>query len=788
MLLYSHSQVIKALKPIMDLWGILFKALGPSECFGLKGFTSKWLLRVVGLPGILGLLCLLYYLYDKRTNTDKAQPKTNLISHLFFAVFFCYPTICIVSFAAFICRQLTPDISVLDQDDSVVCEDASHRVLQTISGVIIVVVAFGLPVLFAFVLIRSARNYTRDFAGPHEAIVQRVASDMDVTPNTAAWVVRDITIGRDYSFLMDAYSPDYLYWEALDMLRKLALVGLVLCVGRGSIAQLSVALVLSFAFFALQMKTWPYKINTDNLFRAATEAHVFIVIATALIMKNDLRWEPLGIDAYDYILFGSFILLVPVAFVLAVSSKLKHIQHVLNIKRNVDSTIEQRQMAFDLQVVGLAEHSHRRALKRYFEGWFVHKEYAVFLSHFKMEAAAEARVLKTELVRSLRTAEEQIFLDADNLTDLRELLTHVENSDAVVLLYTQALLSRPWCLLELQAAVTHKVPIILLRVANAFAGDPEQIESILNDLPAYLATANPAADETLRALDCDVAELGAVLKKALVGRDVLSFDPHQSSAMLQAQIAQLAKALVTEACPQNESLLIDFASNAEAEHWPVKRTYAVYIVHEEQVEAVAAAAEGVKQWLLDHNDLEPAQIAVQAQRSRGRGAHEVTSADLADVAEEADCVLLLQSANVLSEPRCLALLHGAAVNAVPICCTVLTKTKDEHDALLYNFETAKPMLQDLPAHLGPAAAAALESVTRTSSTLNIGLALAELLPNIISKPLGLEADAGIIGAQMAEIERTLRRAELGTAAAAAVAAKRVLGGGAADVETPTAQP
>jgi hypothetical protein len=78
------GDVIQALKPVMDLWGILFKALGPSECFGLKGFTSKWLLRVVGLPGIIGVLCLLYFVYDKKTNVDKVQPKTNLISHAFF--------------------------------------------------------------------------------------------------------------------------------------------------------------------------------------------------------------------------------------------------------------------------------------------------------------------------------------------------------------------------------------------------------------------------------------------------------------------------------------------------------------------------------------------------------------------------------------------------------------------------------------------------------------------------------------------------------------------------------
>ena len=70
--------------------------MGPSECYGLKGFLSKWLLRVVGLPAIFSLLVLVYYMYDRRTNQDVLQPKINAISHAFFAVFFCYPTICIV--------------------------------------------------------------------------------------------------------------------------------------------------------------------------------------------------------------------------------------------------------------------------------------------------------------------------------------------------------------------------------------------------------------------------------------------------------------------------------------------------------------------------------------------------------------------------------------------------------------------------------------------------------------------------------------------------------------------
>ena len=139
--------------------------------------------------------------------------------------------------------------------------------------------------------------------------------------------------------------------EALDMLRKLALVGLVLLVGRGTVAQLTIAIVLSFGFFALQMRTWPYKLYQDNLLRASTEMHVFIVITTALVFKQDLRWEPWGIDVYDYVLFFSFIILVPFAAVATVVAKLRHVQRVLKREDDANDTLKKRKLSFDLQAV-----------------------------------------------------------------------------------------------------------------------------------------------------------------------------------------------------------------------------------------------------------------------------------------------------------------------------------------------------------------------------------------------------------------------------------------------------
>ena len=500
------------------------------------------------------------------------------------------------------------------------------------------------------------------------------------------------------------------------------------------------------------MKTWPYKLGPDNLLRAATEMHVFIVITTALILKNDLSWERVGVGAYDYILFLSFIVLVPGATVLAIGAKVRYVSKLLAKERDTDDALQRRQLAFDLQTLGLAEDEDREILKRSIEGWAVAKTYGAFLSHFKNEAAAEARVLKLELTRSLRTREDQIFLDSDNLTDLRNLLECVEQSDAILLLYTQGVLSRPWCLLELSTAVKAKVPIFVIKINNAFAGDTDGIATVLDDLPEYLQQHNPRCAETLSAFNVDAVEVASAIKPALLEHEPLTFDPHQSSAIMNAQIAQMAQAMVDVACPENASLIPELYKQSALEPWPVRRSYGVYIILEEQNSVVITVAEEVKSWLLRHTTLEAQHVFIQTSE---RATGDVTAADMVAVSEEADCAVLIQTSQVLYEPRCLARLYAAARHGIPIVPIVLMSDKEEEQQLMYNFETAKPMLESLGNNLEAPAAAALEAATGTSIEA-VGLALSLLLPNIISKPYGLGATVNEIDAQMAEIERTVR--------------------------------
>ena len=91
------------------------------------------------------------------------------------------------------------------------------------------------------------------------------------------------------------------------------------------------------------------------------------------------------------------------------------------------------------------------------------KRYIAFLSHFKSECAMEARFLNDALGRALG-GEDKLFLDSDNLKDLRKLLDEVRDSDCLLLIQSSGLLSRPWCLLEMYTAVEANVPIVTINV------------------------------------------------------------------------------------------------------------------------------------------------------------------------------------------------------------------------------------------------------------------------------------------------------------------------------------
>mmetsp|Transcript_21131 Transcript_21131/g.45962 ORF Transcript_21131/g.45962 Transcript_21131/m.45962 type:complete len:749 (+) Transcript_21131:79-2325(+) len=120
---------------------------------------------------------------------------------------------------------------------------------------------------------------------------------------------------------------------------------------------------------------------------------------------------------------------------------------------------------------------------------------ACFLSHYKLEAGSDARYLH-DLLQRMLTA--NVFLDSNDLTDLRALFSHVQLADVLVLLATEGVLLRPWCLLELYQAYKLGIPILIMEVdAPRHRFDKTAAKRFLRNLEVDLPQLNPGAIEEI---------------------------------------------------------------------------------------------------------------------------------------------------------------------------------------------------------------------------------------------------------------------------------------------------
>eukprot|EP01048_Picozoa_sp_COSAG05_P005948 COSAG05_NODE_368_length_10734_cov_4.853315_3_plen_1041_part_00 len=355
-----------------QLWELLFSP----DCVGLGGFVATWVLRCCVLPCFLCLVVLLLYFYDS-CGPDSAHAGQTSRQRLFFCMFLVYPSISNVAFSAFLCRPYSPGSSVLVSDDRLRCEGHEiSDVLQPLSIAVILFVAVGLPILFAVVIIFKAKQHAKSFQNLFAASTvndsasqslqdfQR-AVDTDTSAAAAVLVHRDVTCLNEYAFMIESYRPDVTYWESLDMIRKLSLVGVVVLVGRGSVAQIAFGSMSSFLFFALHVKVWPLKSYEDNLFRMAAELHVFWVITIAFVLKSDLKHESLKLQFYDTILIISFVLCIPCGLIATILTKIYRAQAagILSARGSQDDC----KQAFARYQSGLSSSAERRLLREQFE-------------------------------------------------------------------------------------------------------------------------------------------------------------------------------------------------------------------------------------------------------------------------------------------------------------------------------------------------------------------------------------------------------------------------------------
>ena len=83
--------VVNGLKPLLEMWELVISM----ECQGLGGFHNKWMGKVVFLPLTLLIIIFAMFARDRERAKgldDEMAASANLKTHLFFAIFFVYPT------------------------------------------------------------------------------------------------------------------------------------------------------------------------------------------------------------------------------------------------------------------------------------------------------------------------------------------------------------------------------------------------------------------------------------------------------------------------------------------------------------------------------------------------------------------------------------------------------------------------------------------------------------------------------------------------------------------------
>ena len=188
------------------------------------------------------------------------------------------------------------------------------------------------------------------------------------------------------------------------MVRKLLLVGLLVVLGRGSVAQLFAAVCISCSSLVLQVRLEPYKHwsvlfspiaaapcslccpsteialckrREDNVFKCMVEVHIFLVVTIAPVLKDldnlqGRQEETLDRDFYDLVLVGSFLVAIVAGFVWAVCAKRSMMKEALRERAlagadDDESSVKATQRAIRLLHLGLTTNDDMRLLAAYFE-------------------------------------------------------------------------------------------------------------------------------------------------------------------------------------------------------------------------------------------------------------------------------------------------------------------------------------------------------------------------------------------------------------------------------------
>lgn len=319
------------------------------------------------------------------------------------------------------------------------------------------------------------------------------------------------------------------------------------------------------------------------------------------------------------------------------------------------------------------------------------------------EAASDARYMHDILRKMLKSP---VFLDSSTLNDLRNLITEgVHKSDTLVLLATKAVLTRPWCLLELIETFEIGIPVVLVQMANGgftfeaarhFATNLEEEMKVLN--PSGLALLHSKIGPNLDNLKQTVHKvLDANQSNPIV------FDSHAGDSAMVATMKDVIErmAMLTnrkikwsggflephkrklqEAQKMGEELIATALSTGLTAKRCITKHLELEVTNTESAIFLCCS----RRHSLKHARVLRSQLAVKIGRGCAIGGGQNSSSFI----NESELCLVLLSKLLLTDPSALFEIWLALQRQIPIVTVVLTGdgySYDEASEVLANLQT-----------------------------------------------------------------------------------------------------
>ena len=146
------------------------------------------------------------------------------------------------------------------------------------------------------------------------------------------------------------------------MLRKLIIVGMLTLVQQGSTGQVCAGLTTCFFFFAAHVHTKPYRHIEDNVLKATTELHLFLMMLLVMACKTDMENERFDVNNFDSVATVMFIIFVPVTALLCIASKWRTVAKIGIEAASLQTHTARLQSAFRRHRVGRDTEDDRQLL------------------------------------------------------------------------------------------------------------------------------------------------------------------------------------------------------------------------------------------------------------------------------------------------------------------------------------------------------------------------------------------------------------------------------------------